>query len=50
MKNPIGSQIGIGSKVNIGSMNMGGSMYGVDRNRNNYGEQELNTEDRMVIV
>jgi hypothetical protein len=35
MKNPIQSQIAMGSRMNIGSMNMGGSMHGNDRNRLN---------------
>lgn len=39
MKNPIQSQIGMGSKVNIGSMNMGSMNNGNDRFRQFNNEQ-----------
>lgn len=50
MKNPIASQINIGSRVNIGSMNLGASTH---NNRGNNAQLQQNeepaTEDRMII-
>jgi|688.fasta_scaffold1488717_1 hypothetical protein len=49
MKNPIQSQIALGSKMNIGSMNLGSINGANDRYRQMNNDQDMRTEDRMII-